>query len=67
MVNEEKNEKAEFCWNSKRWIEIMTTSRPLESCPHQLDNFFSCQDCEYYELREPTPYLKRFRKIMRGD
>jgi len=61
-----EDEKAEFCLNSRRWIETMMISRPPESCPHQSDNFFSCQDCGYYELRKPTKYLKRFRKIMGG-
>lgn len=62
-----EDEKAEFCLNSRRWIETMMISQPPESCPLQSDNFFSCQDCGYYELRTPTPYLKRFRKIMKGE
>ena len=64
MVKED--EKADFCLNSKRWIETMMSSQPPKSCRHQSDNFCSCQDCGYYELRKVNNYLKRFRKIMGG-
>lgn len=61
-----EDEKAEFCLNSRRWIETMMSSQPPKLCPHRSDNFCSCGDCGYYELRKPTSYLKRFRKIMGG-
>lgn len=64
-----EDEKADFCLNSRRWIEtmMMFSNTPPDSCPYQSDNFCSCGDCGYYELRKVNNYLKRFRKIMGGE
>jgi len=67
MKMRKENEKAEFCLNSRRWIETMAFSSPPKSCPLESEHFWGCQDCGYYELREPTNYLKKFRKIMKGE
>jgi hypothetical protein len=59
-----EDEEAEFCLNSRRYIELMALymHKPPNSCLHQSDNFFTCQDCSYYEKRKPSRYLKRLRE-----
>lgn len=58
--------KREFCLNSKRWIKIMAINgQPPISCLRRSDNFSTCQDCGYYEMKEETSYLKKFRKLIR--
>jgi len=60
------SEKAEFCLNSRRWIEVMACfGSPLNSCPNQREQFTHCESCGYYQLREPTKHLLLVRKALR--
>ena len=59
--------KREFCLNSRRWIEKMALyGKPPKSCPYRSNNFFTCENCGYYEMREETNYIKKIRKILRS-
>jgi hypothetical protein len=58
--------KSEFCYNSKRWIELMAYGSPPESCPYNRENFMHCQFCGYYELKESSKYLKEKIKKLKS-
>lgn len=59
--------KAEFCLNSRRWIKFMAyQGKPPESCPNRGDNFLTCENCGYYEIREPSKYLIKINKIIKS-
>jgi len=58
-------EKAEFCWNSRRWIELMVLRLGApDTCPNQKMQLTKCEECGYYEMREPTKYLLYIRKVL---
>lgn len=48
----------EFCTNSQKWILFMTTHSAPRSCPYHQEQFLHCEHCSYYQLKEPTNYLK---------
>lgn len=55
--------KDEFCLNSKRWIKTMTwRGKAPKTCPKREDNFKTCQDCGYYQIREKSRYLLYMEK-----
>ncbi len=39
--------------------------QPPESCPRRSDNFNTCQDCGYYEMKAESNYIKNFMKKIR--
>lgn len=50
------DEKQAFCLNSRRWLVFMDLFMNYPStCPHEGD----CDGCGYFQLREPTKYLKK--------
>ena len=53
-----------FCLNSRIWIEV-TIVTP-KSCPYIENKFHApnCEECGYYELREPMKYILRKIKIL---
>lgn len=41
----------------------MYFGKPPKSCPYYTDNFYRCNDCAYYQLKEETKYFKKFMNM----
>ena len=54
--------KADFCWNSKRWIVFML-GRNIGTCPYPPTGS-CCDECGYYEMREVTNWFKRKYRLI---
>ena len=56
--------KLGFCLNSRIWIDVAIITP--KSCPYTESEFHApnCEDCAYYELREPMKYILKKIKIM---
>lgn len=39
--------------------------KPPFSCPKREDNFLTCEDCGYYQMRKKSNYFLRFDKAIK--
>lgn len=56
--------KLGFCLSSRRWEITLVWGIPM-TCPYfEKAIAGNCDDCAYFEWREPTAYVKRKMRIM---